>query len=245
MDVTESRTKPNVFARTLFRGLPRRYNALARLLSLGQDPKWRAEMVRHVVDPMPRLVLDVACGPCAVTCKLAASLPDAAIVGLDLSSDMLAEGVKNVARAGIADRVALTLGRGEQLPFADGEFDAVTFTYLLRYVADPASAIQELARVLRPGAPIASLEFAVPPRRAWRAAWVLYTRVVLPVAGLLTGGPSWFQVGRFLGPSISSHYRSYPVEWTLEAWRRAGIEQVQCRSMSLGGGLVIWGVKRA
>jgi len=65
--------------------------------------------------------------------------------------------------------------------------------------------------------------------------------LVLPAGGMLTGGPPWFRVGRFLGPDISRHYRRYPVAWTVDAWGRAGIERVGVRIMSLGGGLVMWG----
>lgn len=241
-DVLSSRTQPNAFARHLFKGLPARYNLLAEVLSFGQDRRWRGEMVGHVAHVSPTMVLDVACGPAGVTCALARATR-ASIVGVDLSPEMLGEGAANIARQGFDDRVGLVLGRGEQLPFEDGAFDALTCTYLLRYVADPAATIAELARVVRPGGPIASLEFAVPSSRFWRAWWWGYTRFVLPMAGLLTGGRAWFDVGRFLGPSISRHYESFPVDWTLEAWRRAGIEHVGHRPMSLGGGLVIWGTK--
>jgi demethylmenaquinone methyltransferase/2-methoxy-6-polyprenyl-1,4-benzoquinol methylase len=68
-----------------------------------------------------------------------------------------------------------------------------------------------------------------------------YTRIVLPLAGWVTGGREWFDVGRFLGPNISAHYRRYPVSWTIEAWRQAGMVDVGARPMSLGGGLVMWG----
>jgi demethylmenaquinone methyltransferase/2-methoxy-6-polyprenyl-1,4-benzoquinol methylase len=85
------------------------------------------------------------------------------------------------------------------------------------------------------------LEFAVPSNRFWRLAWWNYTRLVLPVAGWLTGGKAWFAVGRFLGPSITNHYRLYPVDWTVNAWEKAGINDVHTRSMSLGGGLIMWG----
>jgi demethylmenaquinone methyltransferase/2-methoxy-6-polyprenyl-1,4-benzoquinol methylase len=112
---------------------------------------------------------------------------------------------------------------------------------LLRYVAEPESTLAELARVVRPGGTVASLEFAVPPNRFWWAAWWLYTRAVLPVAGAVLGGRAWLDVGRFLGPSISDHYRRYPVDWTVAAWQRAGITDVGVRRMSLGGGLVMWG----
>jgi demethylmenaquinone methyltransferase/2-methoxy-6-polyprenyl-1,4-benzoquinol methylase len=165
------------------------------------------------------------------------------VVGLDLSEDMLREGQRNVTRGHLERRVSLVLGRGERLPFADDTFDALTFTYLLRYVDDPKATMAELARVVKPGGPIANLEFAVPRRTATRAAWWFYTRVVLPAAGYVTGGKGWWDVGRFLGPSISAHYKKYSVDWTVSAWEHAGIEHVESRAMSLGGGLVMWGYR--
>ena len=154
---------------------------------------------------------------------------------------MLRQGVVNIAAVGLQDRVGLLLGRGEQLPFPDATFDALTFTYLLRYVTDPAATLVELARVVKPGGAIASLEFAVPTAPWWRAAWWAYTRIVLPIAGWITGGKAWYRVGRFLGPSITTHYRKYPVDWTVGAWKDAGIDGVETRPMSLGGGIVMWG----
>jgi demethylmenaquinone methyltransferase/2-methoxy-6-polyprenyl-1,4-benzoquinol methylase len=237
------RDDPNEFARVLFARLPARYNLLAEVLSFGQDRRWRSAMIDRIVGSEPKLILDVACGPCAVTTRLA-KRTSAQIIGLDLSEDMLRQGQSNVEAAGLSERISLVLGRGEQLPFADATFDALTFTYLLRYVENPAATLAELARVVKPGGPIASLEFAVPTNPWWRVAWWLYTRAILPVAGYLAGGRAWWDVGRFLGPSISLHYRRYPVPWTVEAWKRAGIEHVECRSMSLGGGLVMSGYRK-
>ena len=150
---------------------------------------------------------------------------------------------ENVGRAGVAPRVQLVRGGAEQLPFPDETFDAVTFTYLLRYVNDPAATLVELARVLKPGGSIASLDFYVPPSRFWRAWWWLYTRLVLPIVGSL-GGRAWFRVGRFLGPNISGHYRRHPLASTVAVWRDAGMVDVDYRLMSLGGGVVMWGTKR-
>jgi demethylmenaquinone methyltransferase/2-methoxy-6-polyprenyl-1,4-benzoquinol methylase len=242
MDVVESRTQPNEFSRRLFAGLPTRYNLLAELLSFGQNARWRTAMLDHVVGSTPGVVLDVACGPAAVS-KAIAKRTSAQVVGLDLSEEMLSEGEANVERSGLTRRISLILGRGEQLPFPDATFDALTFTYLLRYVRDPEATIAELARVVKPGGPIASMEFAVPPNLAWRASWWCYTRWMLPVAGLATGGRAWYDVGRFLGPSISKHYRDYSVDWTTGAWQRAGVDHVEHRLMSLGGGLVMWGYR--
>jgi demethylmenaquinone methyltransferase/2-methoxy-6-polyprenyl-1,4-benzoquinol methylase len=241
-DIHEYRDAPNDFARRLFAPLPSRYDALGALLSFGQDRRWRAAMIDRVVGVEPGVILDVACGPGGVTRSLARRTR-ARVVGLDQSEEMLRLGRAKLERAGLGERVSLILARGEQLPFADGTFDALTFTYLLRYVADPAATLRELARVVKPGGPIASLEFAVPSRLGWRAAWWLYTRVGLPVAGLLTGGRPWWEVGRFLGPSISMHYRAYSLPWTLDAWRAAGIDHVEARAMSLGGGVVISGYR--
>jgi demethylmenaquinone methyltransferase/2-methoxy-6-polyprenyl-1,4-benzoquinol methylase len=240
--VTEYRNSPNEFAKSLFAPLPARYDLLAGVLSFGQDRRWRSTMVERVAGSNPQLILDVACGPCAVTRRLAKKTA-ARIVGLDLSEDMLRLGYANIQSAGLGERVALVLGRGEQLPFADASFDALTFTYLLRYVKDPAATLAELARVVKPGGPIASLEFAVPQSAGWRVSWWLYTRAVLPVLGLFTGGRAWWNVGRFLGPSISVHYKKYSVAWTIEQWQRAGIDHVECRTMSLGGGLVMSGYR--
>ncbi|HUO47593.1 MAG TPA: class I SAM-dependent methyltransferase [Acidimicrobiales bacterium] len=231
------------FARRLFAPLPDRYDRLAEWLSFGQNRRWRRDMVAHLLAARPSRVLDVAAGTCGVAIAEARRDPGVRVVGVDLSEAMLGRGRSNVEEADLSGRIVLALARGEQLPFADASFDAVGFTYLLRYVPDPAAAVAELARVLRPGGVLANLEFLVPRSRFWRFWWWLYTRLVLPVAGLVTGGPGWFRVGAFLGPSISGHYRRYPVSWTVDAWERAGMADVRVRRMSLGGGLVMWGRK--
>jgi demethylmenaquinone methyltransferase/2-methoxy-6-polyprenyl-1,4-benzoquinol methylase len=165
----------------------------------------------------------------------------ARVVGLDLTSAMLNVGARHVAAAGADGDVSLLNARAEQLPLADASVDALTFTYLLRYVADPQATLAELARVVRPGGIVASLEFYVPPSPFWRFWWHGYTRLVLPVGGLLTGGRQWYDVGRFLGPNITGHYQRYPLDWTVQAWERAGLTDIGCAVMSLGGGLVMWG----
>ena len=230
------------FAQSLFTPLPRRYDFLAELLSMGQNRRWRREMVDKVVPAAPELVLDVACGTAGVTLQLATRTA-ARIVGLDLTEGMLRQGQQNVDQQGSSDRIEFVLGRGQQLPFGDASFDALTFTYLLRYVDDPQGTLKELARVVKPGGTVASLEFFTPPNPFWRFWWWGYTRMLLPIAGWLTGGRHWFAVGRFLGPNISRHYRHYPLAWTIAAWERAGFENVGVRVMSLGGGLVMWGLR--
>ncbi len=234
-------TDRNSFAQDLFTPLPTRYDRLAELLSFGQNGRWRRAMVDQVL-PSDGVIADVASGTAGVAIQLARR-SGAKVTGIDLTEQMLAQGRLNVAQAGLADRVTLVCGRAEQLPFPDASFDAMTFTYLLRYVDDPQATLTELARVVKPGGKVASLEFCSPPAPFWHAAWWLYTRTLLPAGGYPTGGREWFDVGRFLGPNISGHYRKYPVSWTVDAWGRAGFTDVGARLMSLGGGLVMWGTR--
>jgi demethylmenaquinone methyltransferase/2-methoxy-6-polyprenyl-1,4-benzoquinol methylase len=237
----------NSFAQQLFAPLPQRYDRLAEILSFGQNGRWRRAMVDRLVRSpgaaaADRVVLDVAAGTAGVSLQIA-ERTGAKVIGVDLTEQMLRQGAQNVAAAGASGRVSLINGRAEQLPLPDASVDALTFTYLLRYVSDPQATLAELARVVRPGGTVASLEFLVPPSAFWRFWWRAYTWLVLPVGGLITGGRQWYGVGRFLGPSIAGHYRRYPIDWTVRAWQQAGLEDVGYAVMSLGGGLVMWGTR--
>ena len=232
----------NAFAAGLFEDLPPRYDRLAGVLSLGQNGRWRREVVRHLARSQPRRILDVATGTAGVAIALARAT-EADIVGVDISEPMLERGRKLVYAAGLDQRIRLQHGRAEELPFPDASFDAVSFTYLLRYVADPAAALVELTRVLRPSGAMASLDFHVPSNPMWRASWRVYTRAMMPSAGYALGGRAWWKAGRFLGPNIEEFYREWPRYRLYEAWREAGMVDVEERVMSLGGGLVMWGRK--
>jgi demethylmenaquinone methyltransferase / 2-methoxy-6-polyprenyl-1,4-benzoquinol methylase len=227
----------------LFSGLPRRYDRLSAALSFWQDPRWRRALVSALAPQDGQRILDVATGTGMVAAELLARA-DCSVVGIDQSPQMLA-----AARARFApssserSRVELIEAQAEALPFADASFDALTFTYLLRYVDDPAATMRELARVVRPGGRVASLEFGVPPWAPARAAWRLYTAIGLPSLGRLSSR-EWAQVGRFLGPSIRGYYARHPLEQIVRYWQQAGLEDVDVRRMSLGGGVVMSATRR-
>ena len=224
----------------LFSGLPRHYDRMGAALSFGQDPRWRRALVR-AVDPRPgQRVLDVATGTGMVAAELVRRAP-CQVVGLDQSEAMLAAARARLAGSPeLAGRVTFVTGEAERLPFEDDEFDALTFTYLLRYVDDPAATMRELARVVRPGGRIGMLEFGVPGDPVLRALWRVHTRVGLPALGRLVSVP-WYEVGRFLGPNIEEFHRREPDLAAL--WRAAGITDVRVSHPSLGAGLVMWGVR--
>jgi len=221
----------------IFTGIARSYDRVATVLSLGQDPRWRAALV-DAIDARPDdRVLDVATGTGMVAEALRRRY-GCHVVGLDQSADMLA-----IARTRDDVYDTVVEGRAERLPFPDASFDHVTFTYLLRYVDDPAAVMRELARVVKPGGHIASLEFAL-PGGLWRPLWWLYTRVGLPIAGRVVSA-KWSAVGAFLGPSIERFYRRHPQAAVDRYWREAGLGDVRTRRMSLGGGVVMSATKGA
>jgi demethylmenaquinone methyltransferase/2-methoxy-6-polyprenyl-1,4-benzoquinol methylase len=224
---------PSVDARELFAPLGPTYDRVGAALSLGQDPLWRRFLVSRIPADGGH-VLDVATGTGLVAAELLRR--GYTVTGVDQSSQMLER-----ARQRFGSRIELVEASAESLPFDDAPFDHLTFTYLLRYVDDPGATLRELARVVRPGGVVASLEFGVPGRLA-RPAWELYVRAGLPLAGrALRNG--WREVGEFLGDSIRDYWRAYPPERQLDLWAAAGLGGVQVRRLSLGGGVVMWGRK--
>ena len=228
-------------AKALFAPLGPTYDRWGSVLSFGQDPRWRRFLVSRIDVAPTDTVLDVATGTAAVALELVRQ-KDCFVVGLDQSPDMLAEGGRRVMLAAATKKVRLQEGDARELPFEDGQFDALTFTYLLRYVEDPAATLRELVRVVKPGGSVAALEFGV-PSGLWRPLWELWTRVGLPTAGRVIGD-GWHEVGAFLNPSIRGHYERWPLPRLLQAWRDAGVEDVQAKRLSLGGGVVTWGRRR-
>jgi demethylmenaquinone methyltransferase / 2-methoxy-6-polyprenyl-1,4-benzoquinol methylase len=219
-------------ARELFAPLGPTYDRVGAALSLGQDPLWR----RFLVSRLPRggHVLDVATGTGLVAAELLRQ--GFAVTGVDLSPEMLA-----VAHRRFGGQIELINASAEALPLASESFDHLTFTYLLRYVADPGATLAELARVVRRGGLVASLEFGIPQGPA-RPLWDLYVHAVLPLAGrLLRNG--WQEVGDFLGGSIRDFWERHPLQRQLAWWHAAGLHGVEVRRLSLGGAVVIWGRK--
>jgi demethylmenaquinone methyltransferase/2-methoxy-6-polyprenyl-1,4-benzoquinol methylase len=225
-------------ARELFAPLGPTYDRYARLLSFGQDPRWRRFLVSRVKAGPGSTVVDVACGTGAVTLELVRQ-KGCSVVGVDQSPEMLAEARRRITSPGIR----LVEASAHELPFNDASFDGLTAAYLLRYLDDLPAGLGELARVLRPGATAALLDFGVPPGALPRQAWNAYVDVGLPVLGGAIS-PGWRDVGRFLGQSIREFHGRWPLPRLLGAFHDAGFERVEARRLSLGGCLVVWGARR-
>jgi demethylmenaquinone methyltransferase/2-methoxy-6-polyprenyl-1,4-benzoquinol methylase len=225
----------------LFSGLPAHYDRVGAVMSFGQDPRWRRALVDFIAAAPGMSILDVATGTGMVA--FAHAERGARVIGLDQSEAMLSRAQARLAATpALADRLSFQLGEAEALPFPDASFDALSFTYLLRYVDDPAATLAELARVLKPGGRIGMVEFGVPADPALRALWRIHTRLGLPLIGRAVS-EAWYEVGRFLGPNIEAFHAGRPD--LLELWRAAGIGQLVRRDLSFGAGLVILGVRDA
>ncbi len=229
------------FARRLFAGIASDYERMGALLSIGQDGRWRRFLVSRTNASPGSRVLDVAAGTQLVSRALA-ERSNVRIVALDQSAAMLRAGREPNRLAGFEDRIAPVLGQAERLPFVDGAFDAVSFTYLLRYVKDPAATVQELTRVIATDGSIAMLEFHVPRSPVARAGWWIYTRVLMRVLGT-AASPAWARTIAFLGPDISRFVDSHPLEEWVGWFQRAGIRHVRTRTFLFGSAVVLWGVK--
>src|SRR5205814_2217406 len=165
------------------------------------------------------------------------------VVGVDQSPEMLDEARQRLLLAAETKRVRLVEASAQELPFEDGSFDGLTGAYLLRYLDNLPAGLAELARVLRPDATAALLDFGVPPAPLPRAAWNLYVAAGLPLLGRAIS-PGWHEVGRFLGASIRDFDARWPLPKLRSAFREAGFDDVAARRLSLGGCVVVWGRRR-
>ena len=222
-------------ARRIFAGIGATYERAGALLSFGQDARWRTKLISLVRADPHDVVLDVATGTGLVARALRERY-GCEVVGLDRSADMLS------AAAARDGHIPLVRARAESLPFADESFDHLTFTYLMRYVDDPAATMRELSRVVRPGGRIVALDFGVPSNPLLRALWRVYTTIGLPVIGRAVS-ERWSSVGAFLRGSIERFDREHQPTDVERYWRDAGLIDVHVAAMSFGAGVVMTGVK--
>jgi demethylmenaquinone methyltransferase/2-methoxy-6-polyprenyl-1,4-benzoquinol methylase len=209
--------------RRMFDAVARRYDVTNDVLSLGQDRRWRNEVIRAVA-PLPgERVLDLAAGTGTSSEPFAEA--GATVVPCDFSLGML--------RVGKQHRPALpfTAGDGTRLPFADGVFDAVTISFGLRNIVDPLAGLREMRRVTRRGGRLVVCEFSHPTWAPFRTAYVEYLmRALPPVARAVSSSPDAYV---YLAESI----RAWPDQAALAAVvAEAGWQGPEWRNLS--GGIV-------
>ena len=178
---TEKTKKEEV--REMFDRIAPAYDRLNHTLSFQIDKLWRRRVVRIVRRSSPRRILDVATGTGDLAIALAARIPDAHVLGIDLSEQMLEEARRKVVRRGLDERVLLEEGDAERLALGDGAVDVATVAFGVRNFGDLGTGLQELFRVIRPGGQVVILEFSTPSAPLFRALYRFYSHRVLPVIG--------------------------------------------------------------
>lgn len=167
----------------MFDSIAPAYDFMNRAMTLGIDRLWRKKAVKMVAREAPARILDVATGTGDLALELAAAIPGAQIVGVDLSEGMISVGREKIARAGLTDRITLRAADCLALPFADGEFDALTVAYGVRNFADIPAGLREMHRVVRPGGTVCIVELSTPVNPVVKPFYKLYTRGIIPLVG--------------------------------------------------------------
>lgn len=229
MPVTDLvKTEPRGGSGAMFDNIAPRYDLLNRVLSFGVDRGWRRRTVRSLGLSAGGRVLDVATGTGDLALLVAKRHADVSVFGIDPSAGMLAIGHDKINAAGLAERVHLTRGNAECLPFADGYFDAVTIAFGIRNVPDRRRGLSEMARVTRPGGRVAILELGEPPP-GWLGAMArFHIHTMVPRIGALLSGAREY---RYLHESIA---RFPSPEEFAAMMTDAGLEVVSVTRLTFG-----------
>jgi len=211
----------------MFTGIACRYDFLNRLLSLGQDKRWRREAVQSIPCKDGGIHLDLACGTADVGIELAGLVEKAFLVGVDISLAMLEIGREKVKSRGIDDFTFVS-SAGESLPFKDGVFDSVSIAFGIRNMVVREMALKEIARVLKKGGVLVILEFSVPENNFTRKAYLFYFRKLLPFLGGLFSDRKAYA---YLPESVLD----FPSRGNfLQMLLDSGLKNVESRSLSWG-----------
>jgi len=198
--ITEAPGVTKESVREMFDSIAPRYDLLNRLLSGGIDQVWRRNTVRIVHEDNPERILDIATGT-ADLAIMAADVPSRSIIGVDISEEMLELGRKKIANRGLQNRIQLTSGDAEKLPFPDNQFDSAMVAFGVRNFENLGGGLTEILRVLKPGGKLVILEFSRPTSFPVKQMYAVYGRYVLPFIGRLVSGDS--RAYTYLPESIS------------------------------------------
>lgn len=180
--------------REMFDTIAPRYDLLNRLLSMGIDRRWRTFAVGKIRTSPGGEVLDIATGTGDIALEIARQTqPDVAIVGADISSEMVEIGRQKVAASPYAGRISFEIAPCEALPFPDSRFDSVTIAFGIRNVVDRQKGLSEMHRILKHGGRVVILEFSMPSSPLFEKLYRFYFLSILPKVGGLLSKQSAYQ----------------------------------------------------
>jgi demethylmenaquinone methyltransferase/2-methoxy-6-polyprenyl-1,4-benzoquinol methylase len=179
-----SQKSKNEQIEVMFNNIAPKYDFLNRLLSFGIDKKWRKIAVSMLSNERPKYILDIATGTAdfAISCM---KLRPNKVIGIDISSKMLAVGREKIRNLDLENHIQLIQANSETLPFADRHFDAATVAFGVRNFENLQNGLSEIWRVLKPGGTLIILEFSQPKKFPIKQFYNLYSTTLLPLAGKL------------------------------------------------------------
>lgn len=215
--------------RSMFDRIAPSYDRLNHLLSMQIDRRWRRRACRRVAEGNPRTILDLATGTGDLAIELARLLPEATVLGLDLSAEMLAVARTKIAEQGLQGRITVEEGDAEALPVPDGAFDRVTVAFGVRNFARLDQCLREMHRVLRKGGEVMILELSTPKNRVLRALYAFYSFRLMPLIGGWISGER--QAYRYLPASVHAFHAPQRV---VEMMQEAGFTDCHAESLTCG-----------
>jgi demethylmenaquinone methyltransferase/2-methoxy-6-polyprenyl-1,4-benzoquinol methylase len=219
---------------TLFSNIAERYDLMNTLMTGGMHHRWRAKAAAHASHSNPGLALDVATGTGDLAIALAERRETTDVVGMDLLPRMLMR-----ANAKVGQKIHLVLGDSLSLPFPDGLFSCVTSGFSLRNMPDLRASLLEMARVLKPGGRMVTLELVPQGGGIIRPLVHLYIHHLIPLMGrIIVGDAAAYtylprSIDRFLTP-----------DGLLALLTEIGLDNVGCQTFNFGTVAIHWGVKR-
>ncbi|MBC7869376.1 MAG: ubiquinone/menaquinone biosynthesis methyltransferase [Chitinophagaceae bacterium] len=224
------------YVQDMFGRIAARYNLMNRLMTLGQDQRWRRFVIQKAQLPAGGKMLDLATGTGDIAFEALKTTPDAQVVGADFSLPMMVVGQQQH----MGKEVGWLGADALQLPFPENTFDAVTSGYLVRNVIDIAQTLQEQLRSLKPGGRIVILDSSPPPQNLLRPFILFHLKTIIPLMGRIISGKQGADAYRYLPESTQSF--KTPEELAI-LMRQAGIQNVQFKRFMFGTMAVHWGDK--
>lgn len=215
--------------REMFDNIAPAYDLMNRAMSLGLDHSWRRKAVRMVAATRPHAIVDIATGTGDFALSLAQAIPDANVIGLDLSKGMVEIGRRKVAEAGMNDRISMQVGDCLDSPLPEACADAVTVAFGVRNFARLADGYRAMFRMLRPGGLLCVIELSTPTSPLVKPFYKLYTRGFIPLMGRLVSKDR--RAYTYLPESIAAVQQG---DAMLALMRGAGFEQTKFHRLTLG-----------
>jgi demethylmenaquinone methyltransferase/2-methoxy-6-polyprenyl-1,4-benzoquinol methylase len=166
----------------MFDNISHKYDFLNHFLSLGIDIRWRKKGIKLLKEIQPKQILDIATGTGDFAIESLKLNPDH-VTGVDISEGMLNVGRAKLKKRKLDDRITLSSGDSENLPFEDNKFDAIIVAFGVRNFENLEKGLSEMFRVLRPGGKVVVLEFSKPKRFPFKQLYNFYFKNILPTLG--------------------------------------------------------------